>query len=152
MSCEQALENPAPVSPEIEKKLLVVAAALIDQDGRILCTQRPEGKWLEGQWEFPGGKVEEGEVPEFALMRELKEELGIETRPSCFTPLSFISHVYKDKKTHVLMPLFACRFWNGTPQSIEGQNMKWVRPKDMYEMDFVEADKPLFPVLRDYIG
>ena len=152
MSCEQALELPPPVSPEINKKILVVAAALIDQDGRVLCTQRPKGKWLEGQWEFPGGKVEEEEIPEFALMRELREELGIETRPSCFTPLSFISHIYEDKGVHVLMPLYACRFWDGVPQGKEGQSMKWVFPKDMPNMDFVEADKQLFSVLRDYIS
>ncbi len=152
MSCEQALESPAPDSPPIQKKLIVVAAALIDQDGAVLCTQRPKGKWLEGQWEFPGGKVEEGEVPEFALMRELREELAIETRPTCFTPLSFISHIYEDKNTHVLMPLYACRVWKGTPRGAEGQNMKWVKPNDMHKMDFVEADIPLFSVLRDYIG
>lgn len=152
MSCELALQKPAPSSPKIEKQLLVVAAALIDQDGRVLCTQRPEGKWMEGLWEFPGGKVEKGEVPEYALMRELREELGIETRPTCFSPVSFISHTYEDKNVHVLMPLYACRFWDGIPESRENQNMKWVRPNDMPSIDFVPADKPLFPVLRDYIG
>ncbi len=151
MSCESALELPAPHPPLIQKHILVVAAALIDSDGRVLCTQRPEGKWLAGQWEFPGGKVEQNELPEFALMRELREELGIETRPTCFMPISFISHIYEDKKTHVLMPLYACRAWDGTPQAKEGQGMKWARPQEMYQMDFVEADKPLFNVLSEYV-
>ncbi len=152
MSCEAALQQPAPSAPDIKKQLLVVAAALIDSDGRVLCTQRPEGKWMEGLWEFPGGKVEEGEIPEYALMRELREELGIETRPGCFTPVSFISHTYADKGVHVLMPLFACRFWGGAPVACEGQGLKWMRPKDMPSLDFVPADIPLFSVLEDYLS
>ncbi|MCB9965113.1 MAG: (deoxy)nucleoside triphosphate pyrophosphohydrolase [Rhodospirillales bacterium] len=151
-SCEQALLNPVPEAPVIERVLLVVAAALIDVDGRVLCAQRPAGKWMAGQWEFPGGKLEEGETPEYALVRELREELGIETRPTCFTPIGFASHTYEDKKLHLLMPLYACRFWQGTPVPCEQQNLKWLRPQEMYQKPFVPADQPLFPVLEAYLG
>jgi 8-oxo-dGTP diphosphatase len=148
MSCEAALRQPAPQAPKIDRLLLVAAAALIDPDGRILLSQRPKGKWLEGYWEFPGGKIEEGEVPEYALMRELKEELGIETRPSCFTPIGFASHFYEDRHTHVLMPLFACRFWESQPKGVEGQSLKWVRVQEMYQLDLIPADIPLLPQLE----
>ena len=152
MSCEIALQNPPPIQAEFTTSVLVVAAALIDTEGRVLCTQRPAGKWMAGLWEFPGGKVEKGELPEFSLMRELREELGIETRPSCMTPLSFISHFYEDTKTHILMPLYVLRFWDGTPQAREGQSMAWLKPQEMYGYDFVEADRPLFSILEDYLN
>lgn len=108
------------------KTVLVSAVALIDVDGRILLAQRPEGKSMAGLWEFPGGKVEAGETPEVALIRELEEELGINTWESCLAPLTFASHSYDD--FHLLMPLFACRKWQGTPRSRENQTLKWVRP------------------------
>ncbi|MDO7630082.1 MAG: (deoxy)nucleoside triphosphate pyrophosphohydrolase, partial [Loktanella sp.] len=111
------------------KTLLVSAVALIDTDGRILLAQRPEGKSLAGLWEFPGGKVEQGETPEIALIRELQEELGINTWTSCLAPLTFASHSYDD--FHLLMPLFACRRWEGTPQPREGQVLKWVHAHDL---------------------
>lgn len=152
MSCEVSLQQPAPDSPKIDKLLLVVAAALIDKDGRVLMTQRPQGKWLEGKWEFPGGKIEGGEVPEFALMRELREELGIETRPTCFSPIGFASHTYHDRHLHVLMPLYATRFWSGAPQGLEGQGLKWLHPSEMYGIDVIDADLPLISVLEDYLS
>ena len=111
------------------KTVLVSAVALIDIDGRVLIAQRPEGKSMAGLWEFPGGKVEAGETPELALMRELEEELGIETWESCLAPLTFASHTYDD--FHLLMPLFACRKWKGTPHGKEGQNLKWVRVNEL---------------------
>ncbi|MGD9294194.1 MAG: (deoxy)nucleoside triphosphate pyrophosphohydrolase, partial [Roseobacter sp.] len=111
------------------KTILVSAVALIDIDGRVLLAQRPEGKSMAGLWEFPGGKVEAGETPEAALIRELEEELGINTWESCLAPLTFASHSYDD--FHLLMPLFACRKWEGTPVSREAQNLKWVRARDL---------------------
>ncbi len=111
------------------KVILVSAATLIDADGRVLLAQRPEGKSLAGLWEFPGGKVEPGETPEAALIRELKEELGIDTWQSCLAPLTFASHSYPD--FHLLMPLFACRRWQGIPQGHEGQRLAWVRAADL---------------------
>jgi 8-oxo-dGTP diphosphatase len=131
------------------KTVLVSAVALIDVDGRILLTQRPEGKSLAGLWEFPGGKVEPGETPEAALIRELQEELGIDTWQSCLAPLTFASHSYED--FHLLMPLFACRKWNGTPQGKEGQALKWVRSKDLRSYPMPPADEPLIPILRDWV-
>jgi 8-oxo-dGTP diphosphatase len=131
------------------KTVLVSAVALIDVDGRILLTQRPEGKSLAGLWEFPGGKVEPGETPEAALIRELQEELGIDTWQSCLAPLTFASHSYED--FHLLMPLFACRKWNGTPQGKEGQALKWVRSKDLRSYPMPPADEPLIPSLRDWV-
>ncbi len=132
-------------------KLVVVAAvALIDRDARVLLAKRPQGKFLGGLWEFPGGKMERGEVPEATLIRELREELGISTWQSCLAPLTFASHGYAD--FHLLMPLFACRKWEGLPQNREGQDLKWVRPKDMKSYPMPPADQPLVPILRDWLG
>ena len=126
------------------RTVLVSAVALIDVDGRVLLAQRPEGKPMAGLWEFPGGKVEPGETPEAALIRELHEELGIDTWKSCLAPLTFASHSYDE--FHLLMPLFACRRWQGTPHAKEGQKLAWVRARDLtsYAM-------PLVPVLRDWL-
>lgn len=131
------------------KTVLVSAVALIDVDGRILLAQRPQGKSMAGLWEFPGGKVEPGETPEQALIRELQEELGINTWSSCLAPLTFASHAYAD--FHLLMPLFACRKWEGSPQSREGQALKWVRAQDLKSYPMPEADIPLIPILRDWL-
>ena len=131
------------------KTVLVSAVALIDCDGRVLLAQRPEGKSMAGLWEFPGGKVEGGETPEAALVRELHEELGIETWNSCLAPLTFASHTYDD--FHLLMPLFACRKWNGIVQPKEGQTLKWVYPKDFSNYPMPPADIPLIPILRDWL-
>lgn len=129
--------------------VLVSAVALIDPDGRVLLAQRPEGKSMAGLWEFPGGKVEDGETPEDALIRELHEELGIDTRASCLAPLAFASHAYAD--FHLLMPLFVCRRWEGVPQSREGQALKWVRAADLRNYPMPPADIPLIPILRDWL-
>lgn len=133
----------------MSKIILVSAVALIDVDGRILLAQRPEGKSMAGLWEFPGGKVEAGESPEIALIRELQEELGIDTWESCLAPLTFASHSYDD--FHLLMPLFACRKWRGTPTSKEGQCLKWVRPENLRDFKMPPADIPLIPILRDWL-
>jgi 8-oxo-dGTP diphosphatase len=133
----------------VTKVVLVSAVALIDRDGRVLLAQRPKGKSMEGLWEFPGGKVEPGETPEHALIRELQEELGIDTWASCLAPLSFASHAYDD--FHLLMPLFACRKWEGIPRSREGQSLKWVRPADLRNYPMPAADVPLIPILRDWL-
>ena len=121
------------------KIILVSAVALIDPDGRILLAQRPEGKSLAGLWEFPGGKVEPGETPEAALIRELKEELGIDTFASCLAPLTFASHSYPD--FHLLMPLFACRRWANIPTPREGQTLAWVRPDRLRDYPMPPADQ-----------
>ena len=131
------------------KVILVSAVVLIDRDGRVLITQRPKGKNMEGLWEFPGGKIELGETPEDALVRELYEELGIETWSSCLAPLTFASHGYSD--FHLLMPLFACRKWDGTPTPKEGQNLKWVNVKNLKDFPMLPADIPLIAVLRDWL-
>lgn len=131
------------------KVVLVSAVALIDADGRILLAQRPEGKSMAGLWEFPGGKVEAGETPEAALIRELHEELGIETWSSCLAPLTFASHSYPD--FHLLMPLFACRRWEGTPVGQEGQVLKWAHARDLSGFPMPPADIPLIPILRDWL-
>jgi 8-oxo-dGTP diphosphatase len=131
------------------KLVLVSAVALIDADGRVLLAQRPAGKAMAGLWEFPGGKVEQGETPEAALIRELHEELGIGTWASCLAPLTFASHAYAD--FHLLMPLFACRKWEGMPQSREGQALKWVRPNELRDYQMPAADIPLIPILRDWL-
>ncbi|MGH1411996.1 MAG: 8-oxo-dGTP diphosphatase MutT [Pelagimonas sp.] len=131
------------------KTILVSAVALIDPDGRVLLAQRPEGKSMAGLWEFPGGKVEAGETPEVALIRELQEELGIDTWASCLAPLTFASHSYDD--FHLLMPLFACRKWEGIPQAREGQTLKWVRANELRDYPMPPADVPLIPILRDWL-
>ena len=131
------------------KTVLVSAVALIDRDGRVLLAQRPEGKSMAGLWEFPGGKIEGGETPEAALVRELHEELGIETWNSCLAPLTFASHTYDD--FHLLMLLFACRKWNGIVQPNEGQALKWVYPKNFSNYPMPPADIPLIPILRDWL-
>ena len=129
--------------------LLVSAVALIDADGRVLLAQRPAGKSMAGLWEFPGGKVEAGETPEAALIRELHEELGINTWKSCLAPLTFASHPYE--KFHLLMPLFACRRWEGVPTPREGQTLAWVRPDRLRDYPMPPADIPLIPILRDWL-
>jgi len=131
------------------RMILVSAAALIDPDGRILLAQRPEGKSMAGLWEFPGGKVEPGETPEACLIRELHEELGIETWKSCLAPLTFASHAYPD--FHLLMPLFACRKWDGIVQAREGQQLAWVRSERLRDYPMPPADLPLIPILRDWL-
>ena len=132
-----------------KRMLLVAAAALVDVDGRVLICQRPEGKQLAGLWEFPGGKVDSGETPEQALVRELREELGIETAASCLAPIAFASHGYE--QFHLLMPVFACRKWNGMPQPREGQTLKWVAPIDLSRYQMPPADLPLVGLLRDLL-
>ena len=131
------------------KMILVSAVALIDRDGRVLLAQRPEGKSMASLWEFPGGKVEKGETPEAALVRELHEELGIETWDSCLAPLTFASHKYED--FHLLMPLYACRKWSGIVQPKEGQTLKWVAARDLSKYPMPAADLPLIPILRDWV-
>lgn len=129
--------------------LTVVACALVDVDGRVLLAQRPEGKAMAGLWEFPGGKLEAGERPEEALVRELEEELGIETKIACLAPLTFASHAYDD--FHLLMPLYVCRRFWGTPVPKEGQVLKWVRPRDMRQYPMPPADEPLIATLMDLL-
>lgn len=131
------------------KIILVSAVALIDVDGRVLLAQRPEGKSMAGLWEFPGGKVEANETPEAALIRELNEELGIETWQSCLAPLTFASHAYEN--FHLLMPLFACRKWEGIPQPKENQQLKWVSSSNLHRFEMPPADVPLIPILRDWL-
>ena len=131
------------------KTILVSAVALIDQDGRILIAKRPDGKSMAGLWEFPGGKVELGETPEQALVRELSEELGIKTWNSCLAPLTFASHAYED--FYLLMPLFVCRKWEGIVIPKEEQELKWVYSNELKNYPMPPADKPLIPILRDWI-
>ena len=133
--------------------LLVVAAALVDPDGRVLIAQRPEGKSMAGLWEFPGGKIETAETPEAALIRELKEELSIAVKEPCLAPFTFASHSYGG--FHLLMPLYICRRWDGTPQPITHAALRWVRPRDLLsradEFPMPAADLPLIPMLRDLL-
>jgi 8-oxo-dGTP diphosphatase len=131
------------------KTVLVSAVALIDQDGRVLLAQRPKGKAMEGLWEFPGGKVEAHETPEVALLRELEEELGINTWESCLAPLTFASHTYET--FHLVMPLFVCRKWKGIPHPRENQKLKWVTKQELRLHSMPEADIPLVPILYDWL-
>ena len=127
--------------------VVVAACALVDVDGRVLVAQRPEGKTMAGLWEFPGGKVDDGERPEAALIRELKEELGIDVSEACLAPLTFASHGYDD--FHLLMPLYVCRRWKGEVRPQENQALRWVRPKRLRELAMPPADLPLIPHLID---
>ena len=133
----------------MSKLLLVAACALVDGDGRVLLCKRPQGKQLAGLWEFPGGKVEPGETPEACLIRELKEELGIEVTQSCLAPFVFASHAYDD--FHLMMPLYLCRRWSGFVQAIEHEALAWVRPAKMDEYPMPPADAPLVAWLRDLL-
>ena len=129
--------------------VLVAAAALVDEDARVLVATRPERKSMAGLWEFPGGKVEPGETPEACLVRELEEELGIVTKPPCLAPLSFASHAYPS--FHLLMPLFVCRVWEGEPMPKEGQQIRWLRPKQLFTLPMPEADRPLLRFLDELL-
>lgn len=130
--------------------VLVVAAVLVDIDGRVLVAQRPEGKKMAGLWEFPGGKVHAGELPETALVRELKEELGIDLTESCLAPLTFASHLYED--FHLLMPVYVARQWKGEPRGMDGQALKWVQPVKLRDLAMPPADAPLVALIRDFLG
>ena len=127
--------------------VLVAACALVDPDGRVLIAKRPEGKSMAGLWEFPGGKVEEGEIPELALIRELREELGIDVTKACLAPLTFASHAYD--AFHLLMPLYVCRRWSGQATACEGQKLAWVRPNRLRDYEMPPADEPLIAHLID---
>jgi 8-oxo-dGTP diphosphatase len=129
--------------------MLVTACALVDADRRVLIAQRPAGKMFPLLWEFPGGKLEEGETPEQALIRELHEELGISTQSACLAPLAFVSHTYES--FHLLMPLYVCRKWQGTPQRLEHVALKWVRPQALRDYPMPPADGPLIAPLCDLI-
>lgn len=131
------------------KLVLVVAAALIDVDGRVLLAQRPPGKSMAGLWEFPGGKVAAGETPEEALIRELREELSIVVKPKCLAPFTFASHAYDD--FHLLMPLYVCRNWDGDVEPREGQRVTWARAQRLGDYEMPPADKPLVTMLRDLL-
>lgn len=139
---------PGDAPPSGRPILLVAAAALVDPDGRVLVARRPEGKHLAGLWEFPGGKVETGEPPELALVRELREELGIDTAASCLAPCGFASHAFDDKPFHLVMLLFACRKWQGRPAGQQGQAVKWVRVPELFPLDMPPADRPLLGLLQ----
>jgi 8-oxo-dGTP diphosphatase len=134
-------EPGAEALPKSLRLVLVAACALVDVDGRVLIAQRPAGRSMAGLWEFPGGKIEAGERPEHTLIRELREELGIIVSEPCLAPLTFASHAYPD--FHLLMPLFVCRRWEGTPAALEGQALKWVKPNQLKEFPMPPADLPL---------
>ena len=131
------------------RMVFVVACALVDADGRVLIAQRPAGKALAGLWEFPGGKLEQGETPEDCLVRELREELGIVTKPACLAPLTFASHAYDE--FHLFMPLYICRKYEGIPRGMENQAIKWVKPKQLRDFPMPPADEPLIPALIDLL-
>ena len=137
------------MASENRRILLVAACALVDTDGRILLSQRPEGKALAGLWEFPGGKVEQCETPEECLVRELQEELGIQTKIACLAPLTFASHTYES--VHLLMPLYICRRYEGIARGQEGQAVRWVRPQNLRDFPMPPADEPLIPFLQDLL-
>ncbi|MHA1536237.1 MAG: (deoxy)nucleoside triphosphate pyrophosphohydrolase [Alphaproteobacteria bacterium] len=137
------------MSAEENPILLVAAVALVDADGRVLLARRPEGKEMAGLWEFPGGKLAPAETPEACLIRELKEELGIDVSASCLAPFTFASHAYED--FHLLMPLYLCRVWEGIAGPREGQALKWLRPGDMDAIPMPPADVPLVAMLRDFL-
>ncbi len=143
------VETPASGTTEGKPLLLVAACALIDADGRVLLARRPEGKKMAGLWEFPGGKLDPGETPEAALIRELKEELGIDVATSCLAAFAFASHDYE--RFHLLMPLYLCRRWIGLPAGLEGQTLAWVRPNKLADYPMPPADLPLIPLLRDFL-
>ena len=136
--------EPGPV-----RLVLVAACALVDVDGRVLVARRPPGKAMSGLWEFPGGKVATGETPETALIRELREELGIDTEASCLAPLTFASHAYDG--FHLLMPLYVCRVWRGEPEAREGQALRWLHPRALRDLPMPSADLPLIPVLEELL-
>ncbi len=140
------MEPPAGAAKPV---VLVVAVALVDADGRVLVARRPEGKAMAGLWEFPGGKVRDGETPEAALVRELREELGIDTKGSCLAPIAFASHAYDE--FHLIMPLYVCRVWRGTATPREGQELAWVRPARLADYPMPPADEPLVAHLRDLL-
>jgi 8-oxo-dGTP diphosphatase len=136
-------------APGAKPLLLVAACALVDADGRVLLARRPEGKKMAGLWEFPGGKLAPGETPEAALIRELKEELGIDVSAACLAPFAFASHEYE--RFHLLMPLYLCRRWRGVAKPREDQALAWVRPQNLADYPMPPADKPLIPLLRDFL-
>lgn len=143
------MDNATAAAPKDRPVVLVAAVALIDADGRVLIAQRPEGKAMAGLWEFPGGKVQQGETPEAALIRELREELAIDTQESCLAPFTFASHAYDD--FHLLMPLYLCRQWHGTAKPLEGQALKWVWANTLRDYPMPPADRPLIAMLRDLL-
>lgn len=143
MSGAPAERSPPPL-------LIVVACALVDPDGRVLVQERPPGRPLAGLWEFPGGKLRPGEGLAACLVRELEEELGIRVEPACLAPLTFASHVYE--AFELLMPLWVCRRWTGEPSGLEGQRLRWVRPRALRELPMPEADRPLIPFLEELLG
>lgn len=149
MGCGEQAPEPAGGEQPTVPVLLVVAAALVDSDGRVLLARRPEGKAMAGLWEFPGGKVDAGETPEQALIRELREELGIDTRTSCLAPLTFASHRYAHM--HLLMPLYVCRVWQGTVVAQERQELAWVLPVRLFDYAMPPADRPLAAMVRDFL-